>query len=293
MHLRISREMTMTSKEMAEARLAGAESREGKVFTKRELSRLSWRWAAIGQLCLNYGKMQGSGYLATIIPALKKLYGDDPAALRRAVQAHSQYFNSTPHMTHMILGMDLAIEEKEGIDSIDTVASLKTSLMGPLAGIGDTIFAIMNSVVFGSIAATMAADGSFVGVVLWEIWYLFVLLFLRPLFFRIGYKSGAKVVNEYSEQFKAITKAVSILGLIVVGSMIASNVGMNLGTVSIFGQPLELGAGLFDKIMPKLPQALLAFLVFWMAGRKKMTTTKLILAVIALCVVLSATGVLV
>lgn len=283
----------MTSNDQVRTEPTSSESHEGKIFTKKELNRLSWRWAAIGQLCLNYGKMQGSGYLAAIIPALKKLYGDDPEALRRAVQAHSQYFNSTPHMTHMILGMDLAIEEKEGIDSIDTVASLKTSLMGPLAGIGDTIFAVMNSVVFGSIAATMAAEGSFVGVVLWEIWYVFVLFFLRPLFFKIGYKSGAKVVGEYSGQFKAITKAVSILGLIVVGSMLASNVGINLGTIDIFGQPLELGAGFFDKIMPKLPQALLAFLVYWMAGRKKMTTTKLIVAVIVLCVVLSATGVFV
>lgn len=277
----------------AEEGAALTEAAEGKKFTKRELNRLSWRWALMGQLSLNYSKMQGSGYLATIIPALKKLYGDCPDDLKRAVNAHSQFYNCTPHMTHMILGMDLAIEEQEGIDSIDTVASLKTSLMGPLSGIGDTIFAIMNSVVFGSIAATMAAEGSFVGVAIWEIWYLFVLFFLRPFFFKIGYKSGAKVVSEYSEQLKAVTKAISVLGLIVVGSMLASMVTMNLGTVAIFGQPLELGAGFFDKIMPKLPQALLAMLMFWLAGRKKMTTTKLILIVVLFCIALSACGVLV
>lgn len=263
------------------------------VFTKNELRRLSWRWAAVGQLCMNYGKMQGSGYLATMIPALKKLYGENPSDLKRAVKAHSQFYNCTPHMTHMILGMDLAIEEAEGIDSIESVAALKTSLMGPLSGIGDTIFAIMNSVVFGSIAATMAAEGSYVGVVIWEVWYLFVLFVLRPLFFNIGYKSGAKVIGEYSEQFKGIAKAVSVLGLIVVGSMLASMVSMKLGTINIFGQALELGPGFFDKIMPKLPQALLAAGVFWLAGRKKMTTTKLIILVVLFCIVMSLTGVLV
>ncbi|MDY2777729.1 MAG: PTS system mannose/fructose/sorbose family transporter subunit IID [Collinsella sp.] len=263
------------------------------VFTKSELRRLSWRWAVMGQLCLNYSKMQGSGYLSTMVPALKRLYGNDPEALRRATKAHSQFYNCTPHMTHMVLGMDLAIEESEGIDAIDSVAALKTSLMGPLSGIGDTIFAVMNSVVFGSIAATMAVEGSYVGVVIWEIWYLFVLFVLRPLFFKIGYQSGSKVISEHSDQFKLAAQAVSILGLIVVGSMLASMVNLNLGTVMLFGQPLELGAGFFDKIMPKLPQALLACGAFWLAGREKMTTTKLIMIVIVFCIAMSAAGILV
>ncbi|MFV0380967.1 MAG: PTS system mannose/fructose/sorbose family transporter subunit IID [Breznakia sp.] len=264
-----------------------------KKFSKKELNRLSWRWVVMGQLCMNYGKLQGSGYLATMVPALKKLYGDNSEDLKKAVMAHSQLYNCTPHMTHMVLGMDLAIEEKEGISAIDTIASLKTSLMGPLSGIGDTIFAIMNSVVFGSIAATMAAEGSYVGVIIWEIWYLFVLFFLRPLFFKIGYKSGVSVINKYSDKLKAATKSISILGLIVVGAMLASMVKLNLGIISIGKSSLELGPGFFDKIMPKLPQALLAFFVFWLAGRKKMTTTRLILFVIVICIVLTAMGILV
>lgn len=262
-------------------------------FTKKELNKISWRWILMGQLCMNYGKMQGSGYLATMVPVIKKLYGNDPEAMKRAVKAHSQFYNCTPHMTHMILGMDIAIEEKEGIDAIDTITSLKTSLMGPLSGIGDTIFAIMNSVVFGSIAATMAVSGSFVGVILWEIWYFFVLFVLRPLFFKLGYASGVSVVNKYSDKLKSVTKAISVVGLIVVGSMLASMVKLNLGTLDIFGSPLELGAGFFDKIMPKLPQALIAVFIFWLAGRKKMTTTKLIVLVIILSIVLSAMGILI
>lgn len=264
-----------------------------KKFTKEELKMISWRWVLMGQLCMNYGKMQGSGYLTTMLPVIEKLYGDDKEAKEKALVAHSQFYNCTPQMTHLILGMDIAIEEQEGIKAIDTVSSLKTSLMGPLSGIGDTIFAVMNSVVFGSIAATMAAEGNPLGLIIWEVWYMFVLFILRPFLFRLGYKQGANLIGAYSDKLKSITKAVSVLGLVVVGSMLASMVSVNLGTINIFSTPLDLQAGFFDKIMPKLPQALLAFALYCLAGRKGMTTTKLILFVIAISIIFSMMGVLV
>lgn len=264
-----------------------------KKFSAKELKRISWRWVLMGQLCWNYGKMQGSGYLTTMLPVIDKLYGDNQEDKQRALVAHSQFYNCTPHMTHLILGMDIAIEESEGIDSIETVSALKTSLMGPLSGIGDTIFAIMNSVVFGSIAATMAADGNPIGMIIWQVWYFFVLFAVRPFLFNVGYQQGHNLVTEYSDKFASITTAVSTLGLIVVGSMIASMVSIKFGVITLFANQLDLQVDLFDKIIPKLPQALLAILLFWLAGRKKMTTTKLILIVIAVSILASLLGILV
>lgn len=43
----------------------------------------------------------------------------------------------------MILGATLAMEERDGIKSKDAVQALKTSLMGPFAGVGDTIIWIL------------------------------------------------------------------------------------------------------------------------------------------------------
>lgn len=262
-----------------------------KKFTEKELRNISWRWTLMGQLCWNYGKMQGSGYLTTMLPVIDKLYGEDPEAKRKALTAHSQFYNCTPQMTHLILGMDIAIEEQEGIKAIDTVSSLKTSLMGPLSGIGDTIFAVMNSVIFGSIAATMAVEGNALGMIIWEVWYFFVLFILRPFLFRVGYKQGANLISTYSDKLKSITKAISVVGLVVVGSMLASMVNIKLGVVPMFSSKLDLQVDFFDKIMPKLPQALLAILLYWLIGRKGMTTTKLILFVIILAILMSALGV--
>ncbi len=264
-----------------------------KKFTDKELRGISWRWVRYGQLCMNYGKMQGSGYLTTMLPVIDKLYGDNPESKQKALEAHSQFYNATPHMTHIILGMDIAIEESQGIESIETVSALKTSLMGPLSGIGDTIFAVMNSVVFGSIAATMAVDGNWVGMLIWQVWYLAVLFVLRPWFFRIGYKQGINLVNVYSGKLKSITKAVSTLGLIVVGSMISSMVKINFATINLFSTEFNIQTDFFDKIVPFLPQGLFAIFLYWIVSKKNLSTTKLIMLVIVISVLGSATKILV
>lgn len=39
-----------------------------------------------------------------------------------------------PICATVIIGADLAMQEKEGLESLDAVRSIKTSLMGPLSG---------------------------------------------------------------------------------------------------------------------------------------------------------------
>lgn len=60
----------------------------------------------------------------------------------------------------------MALEE-EGTDSAETVNGLKAGLMGPLAAIGDAIFAALIPAIFGAIAADMAVKGNPLGVLIW------------------------------------------------------------------------------------------------------------------------------
>lgn len=59
--------------------------------------------------------MQGSGYLYTILPQLRKIYGDDTPELKEVMKTHTQFFNTSNFFNTIITGIDLAIEEKEGI----------------------------------------------------------------------------------------------------------------------------------------------------------------------------------
>lgn len=65
------------------------------------------------------------------------------------------------------MGVDCALQDETGADASDTIAALKTGMMGPLAGIGDTLFHVIPSTIIGSIASYMALEGSPLALVLW------------------------------------------------------------------------------------------------------------------------------
>src|SRR5699024_11674039 len=90
------------------------------------------------QLSWNYEKMMAPGFFYTVLPFLKRWYKDEELVEMKQMQ--SQFFNVNAFDGNFIIGMDLAIEEKQGSKAKETIAGLKTGLMGPLAGVGDTIF---------------------------------------------------------------------------------------------------------------------------------------------------------
>ena len=88
------------------------------------------------QLGWNYERMQASGYLYTILPQLRKIYGDGTPELKKMMKTHTQFFNTSNFFNTIITGIDLAVEEKEGIGGEETVVGMKTGLMGSFASIG-------------------------------------------------------------------------------------------------------------------------------------------------------------
>lgn len=99
-------------------------------LTKEDFKQINRRSLFTFQLGWNYERMQGSGYLYTILPQLRKIYGDDTPELKEVMKTHTQFFNTSNFFNTIITGIDLAIEEKEGIAGKQTVSGLKTGLMG-------------------------------------------------------------------------------------------------------------------------------------------------------------------
>lgn len=273
-----------------------------KKFTKQELHKIHFRWIWQSQIGWNYERMQGLGYLSTVLPLIEKLYGDNPELKDKALHVHSQFFNTQPAMGDMILGIDCAIEEQNPTAvGIETAAAVKTALMGPFAGIGDTIFGMIAGAVFGSIAASMAVEGSPIGIAIWTLWYVAVLFLIRPKLFDLGYSQGIKLVTTLSGQMNALTEAASVLGLTVVGAMIATMVKFPLASINVQigtdadGSPLMKEFPLMtyaNSIMPALFPALLAAICYWLLGQKWMNSNKLIVAVVVAAIVLRVLGVI-
>lgn len=90
--------------------------------------------------------MQAPSFCTSLVPALKKFYPGEENKPRyiEALKRNMTFFNTEAHWGGgPILGLTLALEEKKSrnYEAIpgEVIMNLKTGLMGPLAGIGDTI----------------------------------------------------------------------------------------------------------------------------------------------------------
>ena len=260
-------------------------------INQKDLDKVSINWLYGSQLSWNYERMMGGGYLYSMLPIIKKLYGDDEETKIAMMNMQSQFFNTTPHMGGFILGIDIATEEAEGKQSKDTVSSLKTGLMGSFAGVGDTIFGVLFPTVFGSVASYLALQGNAIGVAVWVLVNLAILVF-RFFSVRIGYTQGVKLVTSMSGHLNALTNAATLLGVTVIGAMIPSVINAQITWTFKTGDvELNLQETL-DQIMPMMIPALLVGVIYWLLGKKYFNSTRAILAIMVLSILLRVFGIM-
>ncbi|MGO2082953.1 PTS system mannose/fructose/sorbose family transporter subunit IID [Vagococcus sp.] len=260
-------------------------------LTKKDFNQINRRSLMGFQLGWNYERMQGSGYLYTILPQLRKIYGDDTPELKAMMKTHTQFFNTSNFLNTLVTGIDLAIEEEEGVDAKETVAGLKTGLMGPFAAIGDSIFGALWPTIFGAVAANMAVNGNPVGMLIWVLANVLVMYFRwRQLEF--AYKEGVSLVTTMQSKLTAITDAATVLGVFMVGALIATMINVHISWAPKIGElSIDIQNSL-DMILPRLVPLAIVGMVYSLLGRKRMTSTKVIFIVLIVSVALSALGVI-
>lgn len=95
------------------------------------------------QAVWNYERMQNIGFLFSILPQLKSLYGDNPEKLKESCRRHVGYFNTHPYLAPFIIGFAVKQEEKikNGEDNgAEELFRNKIQMAGPLAAMGDKMF---------------------------------------------------------------------------------------------------------------------------------------------------------
>lgn len=260
-------------------------------LTKEDFKQINRRSLFTFQLGWNYERMQGSGYLYTILPQLRKMYGDDTPELKEIMKTHTQFFNTSNFFNTIITGIDLAIEEKEGIAAKDTISGLKAGLMGPFAAIGDSIFAALIPTIFGALAANMAINGNAVGILIWIVAQIAVMVF-RWKQLEFAYKEGVSLVTTMQHRLTALTDAATLLGVFMVGALVATMVNVQFSWAPSIGDVTLDMQNNVDMILPRLLPAGIVGAVYWMLGKKNMTSTKAIFIVLIVSVALSALGVI-
>ena len=268
------------------------ENKTNYKLTDKDFRQINLRSLFGFQIGWNYERMQGSGYLYHILPQLRKMYGDNTDELKEAMRTHAQFFNTSPFFNTVITGIDLSIEEKEGIEAVESAAGVKAGLMGSFAAVGDSLFAALVPAIFGAIGANLGANGNPLGILLWIIAGIVICVF-RWSQLKYAYRSGTKLVSDLQGQLSAFTDAATLLGVFMVGALVATMINVNIGiTPEIAGVAVDV-QNIFDMIMPKAVPALIVGFVYWLLGRENMTSTKAIFIVLIVSVILSALGILV
>lgn len=258
-------------------------------LTKEDFTQINKRSLFTFQLGWNYERMQGSSYLYIILPQLRKMYGDGTPELKEMMKLHTQFFNTSNFFHTIITGIDLALEETDGVESKDAVNGIKTGLMGPFAPIGDSIFGSLVPAIMGSIAATLVIQGQPWGVLLWVAVTVAIDVF-RWKQLEFAYKEGVKLVTTMRDKLSALVDAASVMGVFMVGALIATMINFDISWKPAIGDKVIDIQDLINMIFPRLVPAVFTGFIFWILGRKGMTSTKAILIIILLALGCSAAG---
>lgn len=258
------------------------------VLTKKDLSQVLRRYIFTRQAPFNYETMQSGGWVWAIHPAMKKIYGDDEI-LKEKYRSHFKFYNTHPWCGNLILGACLAIESTKDPDATFTAVELRTALMGPLAGIGDSIIWVLFPTIFGAIAAYQALAGSAFGWVIAELVQLVVWFGFNKLFY-VAYDQGVTFVTTRSSQLHNLTEVASIVGITVVGALVASTVNVTFAPVFTIGEVTQNLNDLLNSIVPHFGNIVAVALIYWGLGRKKMTSSKMIVLIIIAGIILGGIG---
>ncbi len=244
----------------------------------------------------NYSNYQGLGYANVIYPALKKYYGDDKKALAGALEENVEFYNTNPHFLPFVTSLHLAMLDNERPE--EEIRGIKMALMGPLAGIGDSLSQFCLAPLFSTIAASLATDSLVVGPILFFVAMNTILTGIKLVTGMYGYRLGTSFIDKLSEQMSVISRAANIVGVTVISSLAATQVKLTIPytfapeKVTSTTQKIVTVQGMLDKIAPALLPALYTFLMFYLIKNKKWTTYKLVILTVIIGILGSWLGIL-
>ncbi len=268
-------------------------SKTSEVMTPDMYRSMFWRQFT-SQCSQSYDKMMAMGFMYTIEKPLRKIYPNDEdyyAALER----HTEFFNITPHVLPFVAGLTVSMEEEAARDkNFDTssINAMKVGLMGPLSGIGDSFYWGTFRVVAAGIGIGIAATGNPLGPIVYALLYSAVNVITRLILPRIGYNLGTSFLQQSQENhlMDRLTQAAGILGMTVIGAMIASQVALSTSLVFNVGGSEIVVQDLFDAIFPGILPLAATFICVALYKRG-VKTIYIIIGIFAVCILGTFLGV--
>lgn len=229
--------------------------------------------------CFNMVKMEAVGFTYTMEPAIESIYKDNPEGKKEAYRRHQTFFNTHAVPFSFIAGLSYAMEKQHARGEVDgtTIENVKASLMGPTAGMFDSLFFNTFRVIAAGIAIGLCAQGNIIGTLIFILLYGVSQSVLKYFFTIWGYTLGTTFIDKVfnSGLIGILSKSASALGLTMVGAMAATMVNVPLNWVVKSGQTEVVVADILKSIFPGLLGLILLFVMVHLI-KKGWRPTKLI-----------------
>lgn len=270
-----------------------------KKLSKKALNRSFWTWFHGSVTGYNHQIMEGMSFACSMVPIINDIYDTDQEK-RDALQTYTTLYNTEMHMGAAVVGITASLEEAKAngnaeIDS-EMINGVRSGLMGPLAGIGDSLIPGTYVPILLSIALGLSSGGSVLGPIFYvAVWNITMLLFMKFLFNK-GYEMGVNSVKYLvGKASTAIRESMIMLGSIVIGALAATWIGVTTSLSFQVGEVTsETGEVVpnilylqdtFDRIFPNLLSLITVLLAWFLLSKKKITPPLVMLIFLGLALV--------
>lgn len=256
--------------------------------SKKTLNKMIWRSTML-QASFNYERMQSGGWLWAMLPGLEEVHTNKEDLATSMIQ-NLDFINTHPFAVTFVMGIVLSMEQMKS--DVQTIRSVRISVAAPLGGIGDALFWYTLVPITAGLTANMAIHGSILGPILY-----FIILFGAEMALRYGlmywsYNLGMKAVSMMTEYAQEFTHAASVLGVFVVGALIANyGGGTKLGISIPNGENPIIIQNYLNMILPCMLPLFLTLLMYFLIKKKGWTPVKCIGLILVIGIVGAVFGI--
>lgn len=261
-----------------------------KKLSRKALNRSFLNWFYGHLTCFSQEHMQTFGYMLSMLPIVEDLY-DTNEAQTKNLMTYSTFFNTEPQVGSVVVGITAGMEEArangEDVDD-ETINGIRAGLMGPLAGMGDSLVVGTLLPILLGIAMGLSGGGSVLGPIFFIlVWNIGMFLIMRFLYFK-GYELGGKAV-EYlvGEKANAIREAIIMLGTMVIGGVTAMwiNIETSFQMLNSEGGVIVDLQSTLDSVYPKILSPIFVILCWYLLSKKRMSPVVVMLILVAVAFV--------
>ena len=263
-----------------------------KKISQATLKKSFRNWAYGNLTCFSQEHMQTFGYLAAMLPVVDELYDTDEEKVKY-LSTYRTFFNTEPQIGTMVVGLTVGLEEArangEPLDD-DTINGIRAGLMGPLAGLGDSIIVGTFIPILLGIALGLSNGGSVLGPLFYIVAWNLAMYFGMKFAFGQGYELGGSAVEALvGPQSAALRDSIVMVGTMVIVAVAATWINITTAlTVQFSADSSLVLQDTLDSIFPKFLNIFFVWLCWYLMTKRKMSPT----VVMGLLVIVALVGVL-